>query len=177
MAGVESLVESREGLEADQFGDGDDGVVGRGEQCFGFVETAGADVLGEADTQLAVKVPAQVGFVGRELAGKHPDGEVGVMQEVGGDEEERGVFGGLHRDDGSIADHCSNQAAVVGQGSFCLYTGGIVGFNLGSQVYDCCKNSGSVNQKAPTEENNYLRAGGNTNVITACPNGHENTEL
>lgn len=86
-----------------------------------------------------------------------------------------GIIG--NNDTGSIADHCSNQAAVVGQGSFCLYTGGIVGFNLGGQVYDCCKNSGSVNQKTPTEENNYLRAGGNINVITACPNEHQNTEL
>lgn len=103
MAGVESLVEGGEGLEADHFGDGDDRVVGRGEQHFGFVEAAGADVLGEADTQLAVEVSAQVGFVGRETAGKHPDGEVGVVQEVGGEEEEeRGVFGGLHRDGGSV---------------------------------------------------------------------------
>lgn len=81
-----------------------------------------------------------------------------------------GIIG--NNDTGSIVDHCSNHAIVAGQGSFCLYAGGIVGFNLCGKVYDCCKNSGSVNQKTPAEGNNYLRAGGNINVITACPNEH-----
>lgn len=83
-----------------------------------------------------------------------------------------GIIG--NNDIGSVIDHCTNCAAIIGQGRYCTYTGGIVGFNLGSQIYDCCINNGWVNQKEPTPENNYLRAGGTINVITPCPNGHEN---
>ena len=86
-----------------------------------------------------------------------------------------GIVG--NNDTGSIIDFCKNQAMITSLGGFYSYSGGIVGLNTGSYIYDCCKNSGIINKKEPTEENNFLRAGGNVSAITACPNGHENAEI